>query len=294
MQTQTQNVNVQQHPVNPEKPLDSVLAGFIEESRRAGRGFALGVVRDMTANAVTYRVEQSLPPMDTREKPTPYRAHTIEDVTSLALYAKRYGNPERSVVFYNDTLIELVLDDEVVSGERETIELEFAYSREWDAWSNLVEDGGEHEHKRLMTFLLLHQHTIVNPTIIDSMRSVRATFQANYESDLRLDAATVGVLFKATAGDELVRFPREFTITVPVLDIDVMDKPQWVTVPIRLEVSLPDGPQKPVLFRLLAPTLESIRRVRIDSQIELLRGLLPGWLIVRGSHCERPRVLGPK
>jgi hypothetical protein len=271
--------------------LDAPIAALIQDARDDNRGFALSVAADLDkagVKCITHRVEQVLPPADEWEPPVAYRQHTIEDADSLIAFATKYSDKNRGLILYNDQGVVLSLDEMKERGRREVATLRFAYSNEWQAWQKVL-TAAPMDHKTLLTHLLLNQHTLQDITILESMRTVKATFTANIDSDLQMNNETVGVMFKATAGNELIRFPREFVVRLPVLDLDVEHENAWVQVPVRVEVHMPNEVQQPVRFQLLAPTLNGVRRTRINGEIRVIQEGLPEWCIVRGSHVQAER-----
>jgi len=237
---------------------------------------------------VTFTVQPPTPVHDVWEAPAAYRGHTVEDVESIARLAKTYSDPKRGILFYNDAGAVLVYDENPASGQRERIILNFAYSAEWLAWQGMI--GRLHDHRALLTHCIQHQHTLCAPNMLDALRSVKATFNAKIDSDLREMKEEVGIVFTATAGDELVRFPKSIDINLPVLDLDVNKTTS--DAQIRLEFKLPTEPKQPVAFQLLCPEWNAIRRARIDEEITRLKELLGfEWTIVRGVHREVARTL---
>lgn len=276
-------------------PFDPILARAIREAGRDNRGFALNVVDGMKesgAKEVVFRVEQAPPlPVDEYERPVPWRAHRIEDVESLIGLAKKYSGADRGLILYTDEGATLSLDETKERGKRELVRMLFAFSDELEAWQGLV--GGElMQHRRLFDAILKLQHTLLTPAIIDAMRTVKVAWNVNTEVDTRIDGDTFGVFYKSTAGNELVKFPREFEITLPVLDKDVVDDRAWVTVAVRLEIQMPKKPEEPVLFQLMAPKLSMAVRRRIDDEFAKVREALSEWTIVRGTHTESDRSVG--
>lgn len=271
-------------------PIDGVLASLIKESAEQKDGFALSVARKLVdgKESVTFTVQPPTPVHDVWEAPAAYRAHTVEDVTSLASLAAKYSDPGRGIVFYNDGGAVLVYDENPTVGQREKIILQFAYSAEWLAWQSVI--GRVQDHRSLLTHCIQNQHTLASPSMLDALRSVKANFNAKFDSDLREMKEEVGIVFTATAGDELVRFPKRIDITLPVLDLDVNNR--TATATMRLEFKLPTEPKQPVTFQLLCPEWNAIRRERIDVEIEALKSLMgPKWTIVRGVHRENARAL---
>jgi len=279
-----------QDPLDSRRPIDGVLAALLQEHAQEADGFALSVARTLKEGkeAVTFAVQPPTPVHDVWEAPAAYRGHTVEDVESIAFLAKKYSDPKRGILFYNDAGAVLVYDETTPVGQRERIVLNFGYSAEWLAWQGMI--GRMQDHRSLLTHFIQNQHTLCSPSMLDSLRSVKASFNAKLDSDLREEKEVVGIVFSATAGDELVRFPKRVDISLPVLDLDVNARTDSATM--RLEFKLPTEPKQPVTFQLLCPEWNAIRRSRIDEEIVRLKNLLgPEWTIVRGVHREVPRVL---
>lgn len=271
-------------------PIDGVLAALIHGHAEVHNGFALNLARTLKdgKEAVTFTVQPPEPVHDEWEPPVAYRAHTVEDVESLAKLAHKYSDGDQGLVLYTDEGATLVIDERKPKGHRELIRLSFAYSPEWLAWSKVL--GAKLDHRDLLTHAILQQHTLKDPALLGALRCVKATFNAKLDSDLRETREEVGIVFTAAAGDELVKFPKAIDISLPVLDIDV--GVQNFTARVRLEFKLPTEPKMPVTFQLLCPEWNSLRRQRINTEIESLKDLLGDkWTVVRGVHKQLPRDL---
>jgi hypothetical protein len=282
------------HPTQQERPLDGALATLVDRARGSGRGFAVDVATDLDAagrREVVYRVEQVLPPADEWEPPAPYRAHALENIASVVTFARRYGDAARSVVFYDDSRVEVVLDETPARGIRERAVMTWKYSPDLRDWQQLL-GGKAIDHRALMDFFMRHQQTLVEATILDRMREVRAMMHVKVDSDLRLDGETAGVVFESQAGPSLIQFPRRIEVMLPVLDGDVVADASWIRTMVHVEVMLPREPKQPVSFALFAPALLAEVRLRIDVEIAAMCTELDGWTVLRGRHGEVPRELG--
>lgn len=274
-------------------PLDPFVSKLIKDAAGANRGFALGLadrMREDGKQELAIRVEQVLPPVDEHEKPVSWRAHAVEDVESLISLAKKYSDKERGLVLYNDEGATLCLDETKERGQRELIRLAFKHSPEFLAWKALL--AQPHQHKPLLDAMLKLQHTLFDPRILVAMRQVKLSWEADHESDLRVDGETFGVQFKSKAGNSLIDFPRSWTINVPILDQDLLQDEMWVSVEVKLEVELPTRPEAPVLFKLFSPKLGIAVRSRIDAELVKVRTSLDGWTIARGTHNQTQRHVG--
>ena len=274
-------------------PLDPVLSKLIKDAAGANRGFALGLadrMRDDGKTELAIRVEQVLPPVDEYERPVSWRSHAVEDVESLIAIATKYSGEEKGLILYTDEGATLCLDETKERGQRELIRLAFKHSPEFVAWRALLSQP--QQHKPLLEAILKLQHTLVDPKILVAMRQVKLSWEANHESDLRVEGETFGVTFKSKAGSELIQFPRAWSVCVPVLDRDLADEAGWIAVEIKLEVEMPTRPDTPILFKLFSPRLGIAVRSRIDAELAKVRSALEGWTIARGTHNQASRHVG--
>jgi len=254
------------------------------------KGFVLGLAEDMKeggAKSLEVTVRPALQPADTFEAPPSWRHHTVQDADSLVAMAQRYGKEDESLVLYDDEGVQLVLNEQPAKGAREFVRLEWQKHDDLQAWEGLL--NKTITHKDLIKALVPLAHTMVDTSILVALRTLRATHTIEVESDLREDDKSVGVCFKTAAGPELRKFPRTWKVSTPILDADEELK----TFEVRLEVVLPDRGDQPIAFILTSPDMRPLIRGRIDTEIEEVRTELGGkWLIARGRHGERARVIG--
>lgn len=275
-------------PINPDRPIDAVIATLVQDARARNRGFALGVAQDVDEQGknITFTLEQTLPPADEWEPPAESRRHTVYDVPSLIAMARKYSRPERGLILVDDDGVELVLDELRERGQRETVSLEWEFSRAWRKWDELVNKEPV-AHKPLFKFLMGRQGDLADPDILQAMRSVKATATVKSDSTIREIGESVGVVFETAAGEDLVKFPKAFDFYV-----SVFEDGESQTVPVGVEIVMPQEPRAPVTFLLLAERWDPIRREAIKAELDNLRKALPDWTIVRGTHHTEARKLG--
>ncbi len=271
-----------------ESPIDDLAAALMQTIARRGRGFVLDVAADGAGRKV--EVVESLRPVDEYEAPAAYRGHDIDDTDSFIAFCQRYGDKDKSLVFVGDDRCVLVLDEQKPVGIREMIELENAVSADWKNWSESL--GKPMSHKAMGALLRLQEHNLVGGDLLAAIGSVKSTATVIHDSDLRDMGATVGVSMSVAAGAEMVRFPKAFSLIVPVLSQDELDGAAWATADIKVEVIVPEEPGKPLTFALHCSTWGQIHRRRLNAEAVRLREALQGWTVVRGSPSYVPRALG--
>jgi hypothetical protein len=274
------------NPVNvgPDQPIDDVIASLIQTVARKGKGFALSLAsapEQEARGAVTIEVKELAKARDEWTPPADYRAHVLTTAQSFVDYAKKYGTPEKSLVFFHETGAAVVIDDQVGRGQREVIRLPLPTSKDWNEWQCVL--NKKLDHKTLLQFLLTHEANLSDPAILMAMSSVKATATVNFESDIQSDEKTNGVIFKATAGEALVKFPKRFGIHLPVLESDEGGESE-AGAEIRLEVMLPDNAMEKVGFTLYCSTWRAILKSRIEAEGRKIGDLLDGWTVVHGTY----------
>lgn len=240
--------------------------------------------------STTIALRESLPPIDEWQRPADVRQHAIHDTSSLIDFAKRYGDKNKSLIMFDDSQATLTLDELVERGDRETVVLTFLKSCEWKTWSGLL--GKPIKHRDLFAVIVTLIHTMADPSLLDACRKLKISAQVDHESNLQDDGKTQGFVVKTSAGEDLMKFPKEIKLHLPVLDQDVPLTDEWRTVTLRLLIELPDEPKEPVLFTLLSSDWNNVARERISVEGERIRASLPEFAVIHGTHTTRTRVIG--
>lgn len=250
---------------------------------------ALDTIFDALASTCI-EVRETLPPIDEYIRPSDYRRHHINDTDSFITYAKRYGDKEKSLVFYDESGAVIILDEQQERGERERALMRFDLSAEWKAWSAMLNNVVS--HKTLLKHLLLNSHTLATPEILESVRKVRTSATVDTDSTIQEDAKSLGVIIKTAAGEDLAKFPRQIDLHLPVLQQDIDHESSWVDLTLRLNIELPDDPRQNVSFTFTCAEWQSTRTKRITSEGSRIQAELDGFTCIHGAACYEPRSIG--
>ena len=252
---------------------------------------ALGRLDDALART-SIEVKQSLPPRDEYEKPVDWRAHEIRDTESFVRYAQRYGSADRSLIMFSVDGCTLTLDEQVERGDREVIRYPFEASEDRVDWGRAL--GKEMSHRDLLRFLMNHEHNLDDAEVLKTLRTLKVKATVDIDSDVQDDGEKIGIVFNNGGdGESLKKFKRRIGVTVPVLAQDITDAGAWLSTEVRLEVALPDEPNKPPKFSLHCSTWDQLLRRRAAEEGESIRQALgDGWAVIHGKHNTRERVIG--
>lgn len=274
---------------SPDNPVDELVSRMIGTVANKGRGFVLGVVPGEDGKRTEIRVVEELPPLDERETKPPYRKHTVNDSESLIAMAKRYGSKEKSIIFIGDECVSLVLDEEPAIGKRETIKLTFQPSQDWQDWDNIV-NNNEVEHRTFVKFLQSHEDNLQNGDILIALMSVQATAKVAMNSEVADMGEKFGIQFQTEKSEKTANIPKQFAISIPVLDED-NDGGKLQTVTLKLDVVMPRDANAPVLkFRVYSSKWSAAWRERISHEESIIRKGLPDYTIVKGATGYKRRL----
>ena len=279
-----------------ESKIDEVVNKMIDAATDKGDGFVLGLLKNAENeygeadgfSRIEVRASRIEP--DEFQRIADGRNHIISDVKSFIDYTKKYGDPDKSLIFYNQDGASLTIDEFVDRGEREIVSIAFEKSDEWKMWNLLLTKLLT--HRDLNKALVKLTHTIIKPEILLAMRKMKMNVQVVHDSDLQEDDRTIGVLVKSSKGEDLKKFPKQFDIRLPFLDQDVTDKDAWIDATIHLNIELPDDPTKPCTFDFNCHEWNALMRDRVLKDGQLIRDELSDFTIIHGYHKTFQRKVG--
>lgn len=271
-----------------EHPMDQVLGDLILRASKNGGSWAL----DLLDDGKGFSFKHELPPVDEYEPPAAIRSHTFDDPMSLATYAGIHGDSEKALIFFDDQSIDLVMDDSIERGAREIMRCSWKYSIDFEWWMDVI--GKVIPYQKLRDVLPLHAHTLDSPEMLGALRNIKYTETVKYDSEIKPDEATHGIVFEVKGGHETIRkIPREFNINVPILDCDVISEDGHKVITVHVEVQMPSKPGEPLYIIMVCPDLERARRKRLDAAMkEIASALGDKWLILAGQCKVTPRRVG--
>lgn len=263
--------------LNPSSPIDGIVTDLISTIANKGRGFTLGLAKE--ANETKISVVEQLQPHDEWLPPAASRNHKLDDVESLAMYARKYGDKAKSIILCGANSAELVLDEGIAKGDTEGPSVEWVKADDWVQWENMLKSPMQ--HRQLHQFLMRHEHNLEDPGMLLATSKIRAMSTVDHNSDLNEGGNTFAVVFKTAKGEDLIKFPRAIPIQVPVLESDY-DNSVTTAALIKIEILMPLKAGDSVLFQLYCSEWASIYRKRIAQESEKIRKLLPDFLIMNG------------
>ena len=199
------------------------------------------------------------------------------------------------MIFIGEDRATVTLDEQIERGEREQAHLDFVLADDYRDWGLILGSakGEPLSHQPLLRWLMAHEHNLADPSVLQAMQSVSITATLDYQSEITDNGDTVSAIFKTTRGEDAKTFPKQFEISLAVLEQDIL-KADWADATISLELITPATPKddsKPS-FRLSCPTWKHLQIERIARERQSITADLDGWAVFHGVHKTEPRMIG--
>lgn len=270
---------------------DMIAAAAVDGNEDAQN--AMKMLDDLIAqgDGVEIRLVESLKPVDEWQRPADLRQHAIFDTASFIAFAKRYGTAEKSLVMYSAEKCQLVIDELVERGDREIITFSFHSSNDFKAWA--AAQARKMTHRDLLTLLGNQEHNLLDVSVIEPLRTLKLKSTVAHDSDVLETGDQISVAFQTGGTEEIKKFKRRFMVRLPVFDLDVDHKEQWIEAEMRLDLFLPAQAGDPPLFALTCSTWPEVTRRRALAEGKVITdGLGGGWSVMHGQLANGVRKIG--
>lgn len=190
----------------------------------------------------------------------------------------RKGDSQKTVVFYNDANIQVILDDTITDRSKDTALYSFANSIAYTHWKNIF--GKAFQQKELIDFLKNHPEDIVGgvDSLISAVSKLKITTEivGDYWYD---DNNNITFMFKSKDGEGAASIPAKITLCVPIFnESDFVPQME-----VELQLNKPKAETEKPTIVLTCPRMEFYRKAAVDFTVNALKEALPGFLIMAGS-----------
>lgn len=269
----------------PEKPanvVDSVVGKTLETVAEGGRGFVLGLEREIKdgEKSITVKIEQPKIFRDEYQPPSDLRNHQINDYQSLIGFVKRYASKESSLIMAARDVVSVVINEQQERGVRECAKLPLLASEDWKAWSGII--GKAITHRQLVTVARNQEHNLVSGELLSAISSISARGNLDFNSEVTDAGESFGVTYKSAKGEQLAKFPKVIDLSLPVLELDE-DTGEASKARLKLQVNMPSSPTEDVTFTLTCSLWNLAWRQRVRSLVDQIRKDLPDYTVLAGA-----------
>lgn len=216
----------------------------------------------------------------------PARRHVLDDLESLAEYAKRRVKPGLATLFCSPDGFVLMVDDrEDTYGEigtetgREYVTFKPVKTDALSAWEALATPR---PHVKFKDAIDDRSGDLVEQALLTAVLKFSLRTEIAYDTDLG-DGKQIGfVVSEKQGGPQQAKLPKTFLISIPIFE----GWPKSYVLDCRVAFEA-EGPK--VIFWVEIRNLQTVLdTVMADMVRDIMERLGPGWLVVRGM----PKVSG--
>jgi uncharacterized protein YfdQ (DUF2303 family) len=208
------------------------------------------------------------------------RARTINDLSSLIAYIKKWGNPAKGTIYWTPAGVVAVMDEEdLLSGNGSQDKVAFSFNRPYVARTWLDAIGRSFSHKGFKTFLESRwQEMAEGPDLFAKISNLSLAQTFKYDAKLQ-DDQTYQIAFASEAGGDVATLPKVVTVTIPLLE--GLEKPYRLV--LKLKLTVPDGEKATPSFEFTWEDQEAVIEQAARDAIAYVQEQLPDWLVVHGK-----------
>lgn len=213
-------------------------------------------------------------------KGTQYR---VDSLSSLVDLVKAKGDPQKTVLFYYESGIDVVLDDTIEYRTKDLAFFSFRLSPELEEWNALM---NRWVTQKILIDFLTHREprelTLVDEvSLINQLEKLKlaTTIVGDYQYH---DRNNFTVMFKVEDGEGSATLPSVIEVRIPFFleNKDNFSK----TIEIELELSKPRSADEKPQFKMTCPKYSRYYREAVENEISKLKQSLSGYLILAGAN----------
>lgn len=207
---------------------------------------------------------------------TNYKLNSIASVIELI---KWKGFKEHTVICYNDSSVQVILDDTIMDRPQDLASYSFVFSDSFSEWKAIL--GQALDQKKFVDFLKRRpadEAYVVEP-LLAQVQNLRLMTEiiGDYSYD---DANNLTFMFKTKDGEGMTKLP-----TVIKLYLILLNESDFTQeVEFELELKKPKSENEKPLFIITCPKLQRYIKDATDHEIDVMKEALPGYLIMAGNN----------
>lgn len=206
---------------------------------------------------------------------TDYKLESIQAVIDLV---QRKGSPERTVLFYNEQAVSVILDDSIMDRPQDKATYGFTLSDAFAEWQNIF--GRAMSQKSFVDFLRRRPVGEIEDLdqLLGTVQNLKIATEiiGEYQTD---DINNITLMFKSADGEGSAKIPRLLQVTLILLNESDFEQ----TIEVELEWQKPKAENERPVFVLSCPKVQRYIKEAVDNEVAKLKAALDGYLILAGA-----------
>ncbi len=206
---------------------------------------------------------------------TNYKLGSINAAINLV---RAKGSLKQTVIFYNNTKVEIILDDSIMGRNQDKAFYTFGYSDSFQEWADIL--NKQLSQKEFVDFLKRRpaEELSVTEPLLAQVQNLRLMTQIIGEYQYDNDDNTV-FMFKTKDGEGKAKLPKSIILGMAIF----RDSELFTLVELELELKKPKSETEKPLFIVSCPRLKQYIREAADYEVDIMKKALPEHLILAGS-----------
>jgi len=206
--------------------------------------------------------------------------YNLESINSVIELINRRGSKERTLIFYDDKQIKVVLDDSITDRPQDQATYVFMASDDLQEWQGIM--NTPLSQKLFIDFLRRRpgKEIVEMETLLASVQCLKLATEivGDYQYD---DNNNIVFMFKTKDAEGSAKLPSVLNVYLQLLN----ESELMQCVEIELEIRKPKSENEKPVFVLTCPNLKRYLKVAKKYEINKLEHALEGYIILAGS-CE--------
>lgn len=208
--------------------------------------------------------------------------HKLDSIASIIDLIENKGSREKTVIFYNDSQVQAILDDTVMDRPQDYATYGFVFSDTFTEWKGILEKALS--QKDFVDFLKrrpTEEMPVVEPLLAQVQNlKLMTEIVGDYSYD---DNNNITFMFKTKDGEGMTKLPSVITVEMPLLN----ESEFYQLIDFELELRKPKSENEKPAFILTCPKIKRYIKTATENEVDILKEALDGYLIMAGTAGSR-------
>lgn len=204
--------------------------------------------------------------------------YQLDSVASVIELVRWKGSKEKTVIFYDDQGIRVILDDTILDRPQDRATYGFKFADSFLEWRKILDSSLS--QKKFVDFLKrrpFDESLVVEP-LLAQVQNLKLMTQivGDYTYD---DNNNITFMFKTKDGEGMTKLPTVITISLVVLN----ESDYSQNIEFELELRKPKSEDEKPLFIISCPKLQRYIKEAVEHEVGIMKEALKGYLIMAGN-----------
>jgi hypothetical protein len=203
--------------------------------------------------------------------------YSLDSVDSVVKLVEQRGSKERTLIFYNDEQVQVILDDLITNRPQDTATYVFKHSDDLKEWEKIF--GVLLSQKQFVDFLRHRPEKEIAEieSLLANVQCLKLATEivGDYQYD---DSNNITFMFKTKDAEGSAKLPSVLNVYLQLLNESNLVQ----CIEVELELRKPKSESEKPAFVLTCPKLDRYLKIAKEYEINKLKHALEGYVILAG------------